>query len=113
MTRQLDRREQILAEAEFRRTVVSVQPHQPLASPVRAMDLEELQRFAVFLAALKVSAAYPNDLACSVETRHALIASNRPVVAPAAAVDNRTMDTTTAVVNHPVEDPYGARGTRN
>src|SRR4051812_24200217 len=86
VTRQLDRLEQILAEVESRRTAASVEPHQPAASTVRAMDLEELQRFAVFLAALKVSAAYSNDLSHNAETRHALIAGNRLVVAPAASV---------------------------
>ena len=60
-----------------------------------------------------MSAAYCNDLARSVETRHALIAGNRQVVAPAAAVVNRNVDTTAAVVNRPVEDPSGDRSTRS
>ena len=49
--RQLDRLEQILAEAESRRTAASVEPQQLAASPVGALDLEERLRFAVFLAA--------------------------------------------------------------
>ena len=110
--RQLDRLEQILAEAESRRTAASVDAQQPAASPVRAMDLEERQRFAVFLAGLTVPAAYSNVMAGRVEARDAVI-GNRPVVAPAAAVVNRNVDTTAAVVNHPVEDASGARDTRN
>ena len=109
--RQLDRLEQILAEAESRRTAALVEPQQLAVSPIRAMDLEERQRFVVFLAGLTVSAAYSNVTAGRVKARPAVI-GNRPVVAPAAAVVNRNMDTMAAVVNRPVEDASGARGTR-
>ena len=98
--RQLDRLEQILAEAESRRTVVSVEPQQLAGSPVGVMDLEEHQRFAVFLSGLTVSASYSNVMAGRVEARDAVI-GNRPVVAPASAVVNRNVDTTAAVVNCP------------
>ena len=74
------------------------------------MDLEERQRFAVYLVGLTVSAAYSNVMAGRIEARNAVI-GNRPVVASATVVVNRNVDTTAAVVNHPVEDASCARGT--
>ena len=110
--RQLDRLEKILDEAESRCTVTSVEPQQLVVSPVCAMDLEECQRFAVFLAGLTVPVANSNVMVCRIKARPAVI-GNRSVVAPRAVVVNRNVDSTAAVVNRPVGDASSTRGTRN
>ena len=102
--RQLDRLEQILAQAESWRSAASVEPQQA-ARPVRAWDLAARQEFAAFIDGLAVPDAYFNDTAA--------VIGNRPDDAPAAGVVNRPVDTTAAVVNRPVEDAFRARGARN
>ena len=109
--RQLDRLEQILAEAESWRSAPSVEL-QLAARPIRAWDLAARQRFAAFTAGLAVPAAYSNVTAGRVDATAAVI-GNRPVDAPTAGVVNRPIDTTAAVVNRPVEDAFRAHGARN